>query len=185
MEINCTEKELFVFKKIAHAAQEMNVPCYVIGGFVRDKILDRPTKDADIVCVGDGIELANKVADRFQPRPAIAIFKNFGTAQIKLSLPPTPSGGGGTQEQSDFWEAPKKWNGLLPLGEKKDIRKIARAITLAEAGTKKEPLYNGSITVNQFKADPFVYTKLKEFALAHRKEATVAESILWDKLRNK
>ncbi|MBS1597943.1 MAG: HD domain-containing protein [Bacteroidetes bacterium] len=87
MEINCTEKELFVLKKIAHAAQELNAPCYVIGGFVRDKILDRPTKDADIVCVGDGIELANKVADRFQPRPAVAIFKNFGTAQIKLNLP--------------------------------------------------------------------------------------------------
>src|SRR5882724_11777437 len=95
MEISSTEKELFVFKKIAHAAQEMNVPCYLIGGFVRDKILNRPTKDADIVCVGDGIELANKVADRFQPRPSIAIFKNFGTAQIKLSLPPAPSGGGG------------------------------------------------------------------------------------------
>jgi len=102
MEINCTEKELFVFKKIAHVAQEMNIPCYVIGGFVRDKILGRSTKDADIVCVGDGIELANKVADRFLPRPYIAIFKNFGTAQIKLnfSLPPTPSGGGG--DNSNF-----------------------------------------------------------------------------------
>ena len=86
MDINCTEKELFVFKKIAHAAEELNVPCYVIGGFVRDKILGRPTKDADIVCVGDGIELANKVADRFQPRPYIAFFKNFGTAQIKINF---------------------------------------------------------------------------------------------------
>lgn len=85
MEINCTEKELFVFKKIAHAAQELDMPCYLIGGFVRDKLLDRSTKDADIVCVGDGIELANKVADRFLPRPSIAVFKNFGTAQIKLN----------------------------------------------------------------------------------------------------
>ena len=84
MDIHCTEKESFVFKKIAHAAEELNMPCYVIGGFVRDKILARPTKDADIVCVGDGITLAHKVAERFQPKPAVSYFKNFGTAQLKL-----------------------------------------------------------------------------------------------------
>lgn len=84
MDIQCTEKELFVFKKIAHAAAELSMPCYVIGGFVRDKLLGRATKDADIVCVGDGIVLANKVADRFQPRPTVSFFKNFGTAQIKI-----------------------------------------------------------------------------------------------------
>ena len=84
MDIRCTERELFVFKKIAQAAAELKVSCYVIGGFVRDKIIGRATKDADIVCVGDGIELANKVADRFQPRPYVSFFKNFGTAQIKI-----------------------------------------------------------------------------------------------------
>jgi putative nucleotidyltransferase with HDIG domain len=84
MEIKCTDKELFVFKKIAHAAEELGVPAYVIGGFVRDKLLGRPTKDADIVCVGDGIALAHKVAERFQPKPSVSFFKNFGTAQIKL-----------------------------------------------------------------------------------------------------
>jgi tRNA nucleotidyltransferase/poly(A) polymerase len=84
MEIPCTEKELFVFKKISHAAAELNMPCYVIGGFVRDKLLGRPTKDVDIVCVGDGIELAHKVAERFQPRPKVSYFKNFGTAHIRL-----------------------------------------------------------------------------------------------------
>ncbi|MFD2524573.1 CCA tRNA nucleotidyltransferase [Flavihumibacter stibioxidans] len=84
MDINCTEKELFLLKKIAHAAGELQMPCYVIGGFVRDKILGRPTKDADIVCVGDGIELAHKVAERFQPRPNVAYYKNFGTASIKV-----------------------------------------------------------------------------------------------------
>jgi len=84
MDIICTEKELFVFNKIAIAAGELGVPCYLIGGFVRDKLIGRPTKDADIVCVGDGIELAHKVADSFQPRPTVSFFKNFGTAQIKL-----------------------------------------------------------------------------------------------------
>lgn len=84
MKINCTDRELFIFDKIASAAAELGYETYVIGGFVRDKLLGRATKDADIVCVGDGIELARKVAEYFQPKPYVAYFKNFGTAQIKL-----------------------------------------------------------------------------------------------------
>jgi poly(A) polymerase len=83
MDIQCTDKELFVFEKIAQAAAAMNVPCYLIGGFVRDRLIGRPTKDADIVCVGDGIKLAHQVAAMLQPRPSVSFFKNFGTAQIK------------------------------------------------------------------------------------------------------
>jgi poly(A) polymerase len=83
MDIQCSDKELFVFEKIARAAAAMQTPCYLIGGFVRDKIIGRPTKDADIVCVGDGIQLAHAVANSLQPRPAVSFFKNFGTAQIK------------------------------------------------------------------------------------------------------
>ncbi len=59
------------------------MPCYLIGGFVRDKILGRQTKDMDIVCIGDGIELASRAAEKFSPRPEVNFFKNFGTAQIK------------------------------------------------------------------------------------------------------
>ncbi len=83
MYINCTDKELEILQKIALAAQELDVPCYLIGGFVRDKILGRNTKDMDIVCVGDGIELAAKVSEKFKPMPEVHFFKNFGTAQIK------------------------------------------------------------------------------------------------------
>jgi putative nucleotidyltransferase with HDIG domain len=84
MDIKCTEKELFILKKIAHAAEELGVETYLIGGFVRDKIIKRPTKDADIVCVGDGIGLAKAVAKRFKPEPKFSYFKNFGTAHIKV-----------------------------------------------------------------------------------------------------
>ena len=84
MDIKCTEKEMFVFKKIAHAAQELHVPVYIIGGFVRDKIIGRHTKDADIVCVGNGIDLAHAVAARFSPKVGVSYFKNFGTAQIRI-----------------------------------------------------------------------------------------------------
>jgi poly(A) polymerase len=82
MDINCTEKELFILKRIGQAAQALHMPCYVIGGFVRDKLLHRKTKDLDIVCVGDGIALANRVGDLFHPRPKLSIFKTFGTAQL-------------------------------------------------------------------------------------------------------
>lgn len=86
MDIRCTERELFILKKIAHSADELGFPCYLIGGFVRDKILDRKTKDADIVCVGDGIQLAKSVAKHFNPVPQVNFFKTFGTAHIKLDF---------------------------------------------------------------------------------------------------
>lgn len=85
MYINCSDTELGILKKIAAAAQKLEVPCYLIGGFVRDKILGRPTKDMDIVCVGDGIVLAHEVARNFSSKPEVHFFKNFGTAQIKIA----------------------------------------------------------------------------------------------------
>jgi poly(A) polymerase len=83
MEIPVTSKELKIIRKVAEAAQELGMPCYLVGGFVRDKLLDRPSKDADFVCVGDGLELASKAASLFNPRPKVSYFKNFGTAHFK------------------------------------------------------------------------------------------------------
>ena len=84
MEISCTERELKIFKNIAEAAEDLGTPAYIIGGFVRDKLIDRQTKDADIVCVGDGIALAHAVANKFHPRPPVSYFKTYGTAHIRL-----------------------------------------------------------------------------------------------------
>ena len=58
IDIPCTLQERKVLEQIALAAHELGVPCYLIGGFVRDKLLNRRTKDMDVVCVGDGISLA-------------------------------------------------------------------------------------------------------------------------------
>jgi poly(A) polymerase len=85
MYIHCSDQELVLLKKIAAAAEALDMPCFLIGGFVRDKIIGRPTKDIDIVCIGDGIELAHAVAQQFNPKPVVNFFKNFGTAQIKLA----------------------------------------------------------------------------------------------------
>lgn len=72
-----------LFDSVAGAARQIGVPCYLIGGFVRDKLLGRPTKDMDIVCVGDGIALAHKVAATLDPALKVNYFKTFGTAQIR------------------------------------------------------------------------------------------------------
>jgi poly(A) polymerase len=84
MVISCTDMELSLFERIAEAAGRMGVDVYLIGGFVRDKIIGRPTSDADIVCVGNAIDLANEVAAAYQPRPSVSYFKNFGTAHFKI-----------------------------------------------------------------------------------------------------
>ena len=84
MEISCSDTELLLFERIADAASRMQMEVYIIGGFVRDKIISRPTSDADIVCVGNAIDLANEVAAYYIPRPAVAFFKNFGTAHFKI-----------------------------------------------------------------------------------------------------
>ncbi len=85
MDIACSKEELKLFERIAEAAERLNVACYLVGGFVRDKLLGRPCKDIDVVCTGDGIALAHAVADSFKPKPGVHFFKTFGTAQFKVN----------------------------------------------------------------------------------------------------
>ncbi|WP_446051668.1 CCA tRNA nucleotidyltransferase [Zobellia laminariae] len=73
-----------IFKIVSQAADELGVDCYVIGGFVRDYLLERGThKDIDIVAIGSGIELAKKVASLLKGKPKVSVFKNFGTAMLR------------------------------------------------------------------------------------------------------
>ncbi len=71
-----------IFKQVGAVADALQVETYVVGGYVRDLILDRPSKDIDFVCVGSGILLAQKVAQALGPGVNVSIFKSFGTAQI-------------------------------------------------------------------------------------------------------
>jgi len=73
-----------IFKVISLAATELELESYVIGGFVRDYILQRDEhKDIDIVAVGSGIELAQKVSELLPHKPKVQIFKNYGTAMLR------------------------------------------------------------------------------------------------------
>lgn len=73
-----------IFKIIAQASKELNIDSYVIGGFVRDYLLQRDfKKDIDVVAVGSGIDLALKVSELLPNKPKVQVFKNYGTAMLR------------------------------------------------------------------------------------------------------
>lgn len=72
-----------VFDKISNIIEETEQEAYVVGGYVRDILLERPSKDIDVVTIGSGIELAQKVAHSINPNIKVSVFKNFGTAMFR------------------------------------------------------------------------------------------------------
>ena len=73
-----------VFDYVSQAADELGFEAYVVGGWVRDLILKRESKDIDFVCVGSGVELARKVAQMAGKHDGFTVYKNFGTAMLRL-----------------------------------------------------------------------------------------------------
>lgn len=72
-----------IFHQISLAADNLGVECYVVGGYVRDLFLERPSKDIDVVVVGSGIAVAEELKRMLGKRAYISVFRNFGTAQVK------------------------------------------------------------------------------------------------------
>ena len=72
-----------VFRQISAVADEAGVECYVVGGYVRDIFLERPSSDIDVVVVGSGIEVASRLKQRLGRKAHLSVFRNFGTAQVK------------------------------------------------------------------------------------------------------
>lgn len=81
-----------VFRLIGETADELGVDCYLVGGYVRDLFLERPSKDIDCLVVGSGIALARALGRRLGRRASVSVFRNFGTAQ--LSFPSGDEEGG-------------------------------------------------------------------------------------------
>lgn len=79
--LNKEEKELF--ELLGQAAKQLGVKAYVVGGYVRDRLLGRPTDDVDVVCVGDGIKLAKTFASLLTPQPRVTFYGRYGTAMLK------------------------------------------------------------------------------------------------------
>lgn len=72
-----------IFHLIGEAADEIHLDCYVVGGYVRDIFLERPSNDIDVVVVGSGIKVADALRRKLGRKAHISVFKNFGTAQVK------------------------------------------------------------------------------------------------------
>lgn len=72
-----------IFHQIGEVADHLGMECYVVGGFVRDLFLERPSKDIDCLVVGSGIQVAEELAKRLGRGAYISVFRNFGTAQVK------------------------------------------------------------------------------------------------------
>ncbi len=72
-----------IFRKISEAADSLSLECYVVGGYVRDLFLERPSNDIDVVVVGSGIAVADALRKSLGKKAHISVFRNFGTAQVK------------------------------------------------------------------------------------------------------
>jgi tRNA nucleotidyltransferase/poly(A) polymerase len=116
-----------VFEKVAKAAEKLNLETYVVGGYVRDLILKRngDSKDIDFTCVGSGIELAKEVAASFDFHVPLSVFKNFGTAMLKL----------------DDWE-------LEFVGARKESYRSESRKPIVEDGSLQEDLERRDFTIN-------------------------------------
>lgn len=83
MEFHIIPAEEKILEIIRLSAEQINVPVYLVGGFVRDRLLNRPCKDIDIVCIGDGIKLAETVSEHLKGQPKVTVFHRFGTAMLR------------------------------------------------------------------------------------------------------
>ena len=135
-----------IFKIIAKAAQELNVDCYVIGGFVRDYLLERESKkDIDIVAVGSGIELAIKVSSLLPNKPKVQIFKTYGTAMLRFQDIEIEFVGARKESYNKNSRNPVVENGTLEDDQNRrdfTINSLAFSLNKDNYGTLIDP-YNG------------------------------------------
>jgi poly(A) polymerase len=81
---NIKPEERRLLQLIGETSAKLKYPVYLVGGYVRDRLLGRTSKDIDVVCIGDGIRLTNELAHLIKPQPRVNIFSRFGTAMIKI-----------------------------------------------------------------------------------------------------
>jgi tRNA nucleotidyltransferase/poly(A) polymerase len=120
-----------IFKTVSEIADQLNQETYVIGGFVRDIILKRPSQDIDIVTIGSGIRLAEMVARKLGPSIQVSVFKNFGTAMLKYQSLEVEFVGARKESYNENSRKPKVEDGTLEEDQnRRDFTINALAICL-------------------------------------------------------
>lgn len=140
-----------IFKVITQSAKELQIDSYVIGGFVRDFILNRGTvKDIDIVAVGSGIALAKRVAQNLPSKPKVQIFKTYGTAMLRYDNIEIEFVGARKESYHENSRNPVVENGSLQDDQnRRDFTINAMALSLSESnfGDLLDP-FNGMEDLN-------------------------------------
>ena len=135
-----------IFKIITQASQELNLESYVIGGFVRDVLLQREhKKDIDIVAVGSGIDLALKVSQLLPNQPKVQVFKNYGTAMLRFQDMDIEFVGARKESYSEESRNPKVASGTLEEDQNRrdfTINALAFSLNTTNYGHLIDP-FNG------------------------------------------
>lgn len=126
-----------IFDVVAQQADALGVQAYVIGGFVRDLVLGRPSKDIDIVCIGSGIALAEAVGKAL--RTNVSVFPNFGTAMLKSSAPADRPGESTPDDEQ--WE-------VEFVGARKESYRSESRKPIVEDGTLEDDQNRRDFTIN-------------------------------------
>ncbi len=134
-----------IFESVSKASDDLNQESYVIGGYVRDLYLERPSQDFDIVTLGSGIDLAEKVAASLKPRPKVTVFKNFGTAHFRFKNIEVEFVGARKESYRSDSRNPIVENGTIEDDQKRrdfTINALALSLNPSDMGTLVDP-FNG------------------------------------------
>ena len=140
LQLNTTKMELKehfkdkIFQLISQTADELGLECYVVGGYVRDIFLNRPSKDIDVVVVGSGIEIAQAFGKKLGRGAHVSVFRNFGTAQVKYRDTEVEFVGARKESYSHDSRKPVVENGTLEDDQnRRDFTINAMAVCLNQA----------------------------------------------------
>lgn len=172
------QEEKKVIQTIGKAAGQLGFPTYLVGGFVRDRLMERETKDLDVVCLGSGIQLAEQVASLLKPKPHVTTYSRYGTAMLKYDQIEVEFVGARKESYQEDSRKPIVENGTLVEDQnRRDFTINAMAISVNEddfgklvdpfdgvADIKKQIIRTPLEPENTFSDDPLRMMRAIRFA---------------------
>lgn len=142
-----------IFHMISAIADKQGVECYVVGGYVRDIFLERPSNDIDVVVVGSGIAVAQALKDALGRKAHLSVFKNFGTAQVKIkntsTISSSPSSSSpSSSSPSSFLLPPSSFIEVEFVGARKESYSHDSRKPVVEDGTLEDDQQRRDFTIN-------------------------------------